>query len=187
MPEEANDGEDNDSDFATSSDSSFDSDSSSLCDEFDIDAADNQEESSAIAPETTHNSPSLTGVQSTLPKLPVMQKSNKKTVVYSLSKHKMQQAPSAPVFQSQFKNPFTPVTLPINKQNFNSNLNGFEMMGGGIGGGGGTISTPNTKPTDASSEQNGGLPWTSTSVPAMTMPMSQSGAPQMPTFSELVT
>ena len=95
MPEEANDGEDNDSDFATSSDSSFDSDddSSSLCDEFDIDAADNQEESSvAIAPETTHNSPSLTGVQpssSMLPKLPVMQKSNKKTVVYSLSKHKM--------------------------------------------------------------------------------------------------
>ena len=86
MPEEANDDVENDSDFDTSSNSSFDSDVDSdlSSDEFDNDAADHHEESSAIAPITTYN----TSI-STLPKLPIMQKSNKKTVVYSLSKHKM--------------------------------------------------------------------------------------------------
>ena len=86
MPEEANDDGEKDSDFDTSSDSSFDSDDDSdlSSEEFDNHAADHLEESSAIVPITTYN----TSI-STLPKLPIMQKSNKKTVVYSLSKHKM--------------------------------------------------------------------------------------------------
>ena len=67
MPEEVNDDGENDSDFATSSDSSFDSDDDSdlSSEEFDNDTADHLEESSAIAPQTTYN----TSV-STLPKLP---------------------------------------------------------------------------------------------------------------------
>ena len=67
VPEEANDDGDNDSDFATSSDSSFDSDDDSdlSSEEFDNDAADHLEESSAIAPQTTYNTSF-----STLPKLP---------------------------------------------------------------------------------------------------------------------
>ena len=86
MPEEANDEGDKDSDFDTSSNSSFDSDDDSdlSSDEFDLNATDNLAESSAIEPITTYNTSF-----STLPKLPAMQKSNKKTVVYSLSKHKM--------------------------------------------------------------------------------------------------